>query len=580
MLSRRRQSALGTCTAGALLLLQACAPPAPQVGPEVIPDATAAAPSGAPALWVSPAVPDYLRLVAEASGLSLAADTAHATVVLDKATSQQTAPIEWIYALVAPFPTVLDGVTSRDIKDFWQGNSSSAFSAWPLWLTPSTLQLLTDLWGKPAAQIEVADTDGILDAAWKSSPSWAIVPFEALQPRWKVLTIDDQSPIRKDFREETYFLRFSFDLTGNAADVAGLSLPATNRDASKLTTVILTGTSALVREIAYQMEVKGIDYPGRDIREWLREADVLHVSHETSFDPTCPPPNPLKPRFFCSSPSYIGLFDDVGVDIVELTGNHIMDNGAASMLYTLDLYREHGFSYFGGGSNLQDARRPLLIEDQGNKLAFLGCNFAEPPQPLATSKLPGANPCDWAVLEQQIKSVKDGGYLPIVTMQYKEGYSPMVMPWQSVDFHRPAAAGAAIVSGSQSHVPLEMEFYDGAFIHYGLGNLFFGQMGNQPPGPGLPLQPAVRYEFLDRHVIYDGRYLGTELLTAMLEDYARPRPMTPEERAAILQAYFAYSGWLPLVPTPAPAKTPTLYPLLKFSPLPTYTPSPTPASAP
>jgi len=232
-------------------------------------------------------------------------------------------------------------------------------------------------------------------------------------------------------------------------------------------------------------------------------------------------------------------------------------------------------SYYGGGANLEDARQPLLIENHGNKLAFLGCNFAEPPQPLATDRAPGANPCDWALLEQQIKSVIQGGYLPIVTMQYKEGYSPMVMPWQSIDFHRPAAAGAVIVSGSQSHVPLEMEFFKGAFIHYGLGNLFFGQMANQPPGPGLPLQPAVRFEFLDRHVIYAGRYISTELLTAMLEDYARPRPMTPQERAEILEAYFGYSGWLPLVPTPAPAQTPTLYPLLRFAPLPTYTPFPT-----
>ena len=201
------------------------------------------------------------------------------------------------------------------------------------------------------------------------------------------------------------------------------------------------------------------------------------------------------------------------------------------MLYTLDLYREHGISYYGGGANLAEARQPLLLEDHGNRLAFLGCNFAEPPQPLATGQLPGANPCDWAMLEQQIGAVKESGYLPIVTMQYKEGYSATVMPWQSVDFHRPAAAGAVIVSGSQSHVPLQMEFFHGAFIHYGLGNLFFGQMANQPPGPGLPIQPAVRYEFLDRHVIYDGRHVSTELLTAMLEDYARPRPMTAEERA-------------------------------------------------
>jgi poly-gamma-glutamate synthesis protein (capsule biosynthesis protein) len=333
----------------------------------------------------------------------------------------------------------------------------------------------------------------------------------------------------------------------------------------------MTGTTSLVREIAYQMEVKGIDYPGTDIGDWLRQADVLHVSNETSFDPSCPPPNPDENRFYCSDPRYIGLFDDVGVDVVELTGNHILDNGVASLLYSINLYTEHHIAHFGGGANLAEARKPLLMTDHGNKLAFLGCIAAEPPEPLATVSSPGANPCDYKLLTGQIKDLRAQGYLPIVTFQYKEGYSPQVMPWQEVDFRKAAEAGAVIVSGSQSHVPQEMEFHNGVFIHYGLGNLFFGQMANQPPEPGLPLQPAERYEFMDRHVFYGGRYISTELLTAMLEDYARPRPMTPDERAALLTAYFGYSGWLPLVSTPAPEQTPTLYPLLHFEPLPTHT---------
>ncbi len=536
--------------------------------------------ASAPALWISSGIPESLRQAAESGSIPLAPDPAQASLRLSALTSPDSNGSEWFYSLVVPFPTILDGVTTGELRDAWRGESASPLAAWPLWMSESTLELLSSAWGEPGIVVRTAGSDAILDAAWQTMPSWAIIPFESLELRWKVLTIDGESPIRKDFQADAYPLRFRFGLSGEGAAALAATLPPTNRDASRLSTVMLTGTSALVREIAYQMEVKGITYPGQDIGEWLREADILHVSHETSFDPACPPPNPLKPRFFCSSPSYAGLFDDVGVDVVELTGNHILDNGAASMLYTLELYRQHGISYFGGGANLADARKPLLLEDHGNKLAFLGCNFAEPPQPLATSRLPGANPCDWAELEQQIKTVKADGYLPIVTMQYKEGYSPMVMPWQSIDFHRPAAAGAAIVSGSQSHVPLEMEFYRGAFIHYGLGNLFFGQMANQPPGPGLPLQPAVRYEFLDRHVIYAGKHVSTELLTAMLEDYARPRPMTPSERAQILQEYFGYSGWLPLVATPAPAQTPTLYPLLRFVPLPTYTPFPTVTARP
>jgi poly-gamma-glutamate synthesis protein (capsule biosynthesis protein) len=73
-----------------------------------------------------------------------------------------------------------------------------------------------------------------------------------------------------------------------------------------------------------------------------------------------------------------------------------------------------------------------------------------------------------------------------------------------------------------------MEIYNGDFIHYGLGNLFFDQMDNI----------NNRREFIDRHIFYDGKYIGTELLTAMLENYAQPRPMTEIERKGLLQDAF------------------------------------------
>ena len=482
-----------------------------------------------------------------------------------------------MYALVAPFPTVADGVTSDELHQVWKGSPSGPFAGRPLWMADSTLAAFTGLWGPPASgAVQTTPAGELLDGAWKNLPSWGIVPFEALDPKWKVLTVDGQSPIRKDFNPAGYPLQAFFSIQSQASVPSGINLPATNRDPSKLTTVILTGTTSLVREIAYQMEVKGIDYPATDIGDLLRQADILHVSNKTSFDPNCPPPNPDENRFYCSDPRYLGLLLDVGVKVVELTGPHILDNGTGSFLYTLNLYKQNNIQYYGGGANLAEARQPLLIENHGNKIAFIGCNAGEPPQPVATVNSPGANPCDYIQLAAQIHQLRSQGYLPIVTFQYKEGYSPQVMPWQSNDFEKAAEAGAVIVSGSQAHAPLEMEFYKDTFIHYGLGNLFFGQMGNQPPNPGMTPQIAQRYEFIDRHVFYDGRYISTELLTAMLEDYARPRPMTPDERAAFLTAYFGYSGWIPLIPTPAPEQTPTLYPLLIFKPLPTATVAPPP----
>ena len=80
-----------------------------------------------------------------------------------------------------------------------------------------------------------------------------------------------------------------------------------------------------------------------------------------------------------------------------------------------------------------------------------------------------------------------------------------------------------------------MEFYQDSFIHYGLGNLFFDQMD-------IPV-PGTRREFVDRHIFYDGRHIQTDLLTALLEDYARPRPMTQEERDQFLTDIFRSKGW-------------------------------------
>jgi len=108
---------------------------------------------------------------------------------------------------------------------------------------------------------------------WDNQPSWGIVPFEALEPKMKVLTVDGQSSIQNDFDVDTYPLKAQFALRVLDREPARLSLaiPNTNREPSRLTTIILTGVTALVRSTAYTMETKGVTYPARDIRDFMRE---------------------------------------------------------------------------------------------------------------------------------------------------------------------------------------------------------------------------------------------------------------------------------------------------------------------
>ncbi len=487
---------------------------------------------------------------------------------------------QWVYALVAPFPTVTDGLTFDELKLAWtEGTAPAPFSGIPLLMDESTLAAFTALWDAPAAgAVRVVSADQLLDTAWSEVPSWAIIPFEALEPKWKVLTIDGQSPIRRKFDISTYPLVASFKLQ-TSSSLQSLNLPSSNYDPSKLTTVIMTGVTALVRATALTMELKGTLYPGEKIRDLMREADITHVSNEIPFFTGCTYPKPDQAALvFCSDPKYMDLLTDIGTDVIELTGNHFADRGPAGMLETLAIYKQKGIPYFGGGADLQDSLKPALFEVNGNKIAFIGCNKPDVGRfPTATDFQPGAAPCDFPYLTQKINQLKAEGYVVISTFQWNESYDHQPAPQQMNDFRLMADSGASIVSGSQAHYAQMMEFYKGAFIHYGLGNLFFDQMGDQDWMP-----KGIRREFFDQYVIYNGRLISAELITAMLEDYSRPRLMTEQERAGFLQDYFYYSGWTPFNPTPTPTITPTLTPMSipSLSGISNLLPSKTPTPSP
>jgi poly-gamma-glutamate synthesis protein (capsule biosynthesis protein) len=52
-----------------------------------------------------------------------------------------------------------------------------------------------------------------------------------------------------------------------------------------------------------------------------------------------------------------------------------------------------------------------------------------------------------------------------------------------------------------------------------------------------------RQAFIDRHIFYNGRHISTELITIILEDYARPRLMTSQEREKLLKRVFGECVW-------------------------------------
>jgi poly-gamma-glutamate synthesis protein (capsule biosynthesis protein) len=376
-------------------------------------------------------------------------------------------------------------------------------------------------------------------------PALSIVPFEALEPRWKVLAIEGDSPVDKGMNTLTYPLMMRIGLvangeTGNRGAALILESGAwltTNRDPAKLTYVVMTGVTALSRAVAMQMETQSMDFPAREIMPFLASADILHTSNEASFTPECPEPSWTGEPIFCEQRDYFELLRSIGLDIVELTGNHNLDYGTDAALNSLDVYDNEGLPYFGGGRNLDDAITPrVLTGPDGTRFGFVGCNSAGPFGAWATQATPGAAPCDdWTRIQQQIAGLKMGGEadVVIVTVQHMEFDQYHPTEQQRADFEALALAGADIVSGSQAHQPQGFSFVGGRLVHFGVGNLFFDQIDLE----------GNRQMFADRHVFYEGRHISTVLFTGYFQTIGQPRPMTPAERADFLRTIFAASGW-------------------------------------
>ncbi|HDD55823.1 MAG TPA: hypothetical protein ENG59_06245 [Chloroflexi bacterium] len=518
---------------------QTSTPYIPPVG-EIPPTATFFTPSTSTPtvepdrVWLDPALPlDLQEQLRERWDLLIADSQENAGTVL--AFNGESPLAYWVLVAAVPFPTVQDNLTLASLQTAWNEGKNPLAPAQPLLMSQETQKMLASCWGDPApGAVEIIDSEDLSSQAWSRRPSLAILPFEVLRPDWKVLQVDGVSPLQKDFNPAEYGLALPISAVGTKPELfEGVE---GNWDSEKMTSVVLTGVTALVRATAWTMEQKGINYPALDILDILLEADILHISNEVPFVQGCSYPDPGQVGLrFCSDSRYIELMETIGTDVVELTGDHFGDHGPEAMLYTLELYNQRGWPYYGGGSSRQDAQEPVLFEHNGNKIAFLGCNAKGGGYATAGEGYPGAVACDFSKMASQIQDLREEGYNPIATFQHFEYYTYPAQPDQIRDAHTLSNAGAVIVSGSQAHQPQGFEIEDDAFIHHGLGNLFFDQIYEIPPNTAT--------SFIDRHIFYNGKHISTELLTIKFLDYARARPMTPSEREELLQIVFAASGW-------------------------------------
>jgi len=312
--------------------------------------------------------------------------------------------IYYIMAPVVSFYNISDGTAWENILDWWSGDTTVFDGILDVDGPPQMIigdidyEILQKILGQPLNEnIQVVTGDAVQDSLRIIEGAIAITSFENINKQFKVLSVSEMSVFDRELDYNDYPLAFSAMLTGTdkeaiqsaAAYFEGIEI--TNRDMSKLTSLLMTGVTAMVRGTANRMERYGNKYPGEKIVDVLRDADITHISNEVPFKEGCEVSVDKFP-YFCSKPSYIELLEYVGTDVVELTGNHMNDQGHEWFIYTLEMYDEKGWPYFGGGRDLEESYKPAIIESNGNRFAFLGFGWWGPAYDWATEDTPGSAP--------------------------------------------------------------------------------------------------------------------------------------------------------------------------------------------
>jgi poly-gamma-glutamate capsule biosynthesis protein CapA/YwtB (metallophosphatase superfamily) len=170
---------------------------------------------------------------------------------------------------------------------------------------------------------------------------------------------------------------------------------------------------------------------------------------------------------------------DAGIGLVNLANNHTFDAEERGVLDTLRALSMAGIAHVGGGTDLADARKPVIVERNGIKLGFLGYtqfnNIGE--SAFAADGRPGIVPMDPFLMKEDIRKLRPQVDYVLVTIHWATSRSAEVSPENRAFAHALIDAGADVILGHHPPHPKGIEVYRGKVIVYAPSNVLRGHNG-------------------------------------------------------------------------------------------------------
>jgi poly-gamma-glutamate capsule biosynthesis protein CapA/YwtB (metallophosphatase superfamily) len=225
------------------------------------------------------------------------------------------------------------------------------------------------------------------------------------------------------------------------------------------------------------------------------------------------------------------------VDACSLANNHTLDFEEQGLLDTLIHLEAAGIRYAGAGRNLEEAERPVLLDEGVALVAFTDNEppFAAGPDEPGTNYLPvSLEPEVLRRVDEAIGAAREAGARTVV---FSNHWGPNMVERPRGIFRRFARAaverGADIYYGHSAHVFQGVEIYRGKPIFYDTGDFI----------DDYAVDPKLRNDrsFLFRISVEGGDLERLELYPVSLP-YARVELAKGDERETILERMVSLSA--------------------------------------
>lgn len=167
----------------------------------------------------------------------------------------------------------------------------------------------------------------------------------------------------------------------------------------------------------------------------------------------------------------------LGFNLVSLANNHTLDRGEKAVKSSLAYWKDKPTLTAGSYESFQTRNAPKILEKNGIKYALLAYTYGTNGIPVPKGKEYLVNVYTKAMLENDIRAIREQVDLLIVSMHWGIEYEFEPSVEQKKYAKLLADLGVDLVIGTHPHVVQPVEYIGDTLVFYSLGNLISAQKG-------------------------------------------------------------------------------------------------------